>query len=69
MDYNTKRHTQTRGRTILLVILAALTIANAAILLNKAEERRNRWEPDVEYPMANAHISWEQTYYPGGMEE
>ena len=69
MHYNTKRHSTTRGRTILMVVLAVITIANAVFLLNRAEEARNRWEPDVEYPMANANISWEQTYYPGGMEQ
>ena len=69
MHYNTKRHSQTRGRTILMVVLAVITIANAVFLLNRAEEARNRWEPDCEYPMANAHISWEQTFYPGGVEE
>lgn len=52
-----------------MVVLAVITIANAVFLLNRAEEARNRWEPDVEYPMANAHISWEQTFYPGGVEE
>ena len=24
------------------------------------------WKPDEAIPMANAHISWEQTFYPGG---
>ena len=43
MHYNTKRHNQTRGRTILMVVLAVITIANAVFLLNRAEEARNRW--------------------------
>ena len=65
MKYSTKKNRSTRARTILIMVLAALTIAHAVTVL-AAAERRIRWEPDVEYPMANAHISWEQTFYPGG---
>lgn len=65
MKYSTKKNRSTRARTILIMVLAALTIAHAVTVLATAE-RRTRWEPDVVYPMANAHISWEQTFYPGG---
>ena len=66
MKYSTKKNRSTRARAILIMVLAALTIIHGVMVLEKAEARRTRWEPDVEYPMANAHIGWEQTFYPGG---
>ena len=27
------------------------------------------WEPTEVYPMANANISWEQTYFPGNWSD
>lgn len=68
MKYSTKKNRSTRARAILIMVLAALTVAHAVTVL-AAAERRNRWEPDCEYPMANAHISWEQTFYVGGTEK
>lgn len=67
MKYNTQKNRSTRARAILIMVLAALTIAHAVTVL-AAAERRTRWKPDVVYPMANAHISWEQTFYPGGTQ-
>lgn len=66
MKYSTKKNRSTRARAILLAALAALTIAHAVTVMAAAEARRNSWEPDCEFPMANANISWEQTFYPGG---
>ena len=65
MKYSTKKNRSTRARAILLCVLATVTIIHGVMVM-AAAERRTRWEPDVEYPMANAHISWEQTFYPGG---
>ena len=65
MKYSTKKNRSTRARAILLCVLATVTIIHGVMVLEKADAR-NRWEPDCEYPMANANISWEQTFYPGG---
>ena len=67
MNYTTKKNTNTRARAILLCVLAVITIIHGVMVLEKAD-RRSAWEPDCEYPMANAHISWEQTFY-GGAEK
>ena len=66
MKYSTKKNRSTRARAILICVLAVITIIHGVMVLEQAEAKRVRWEPDVVYPMANAHISWEQTYYPGG---
>ena len=42
---------------IMAVVLAVL------IGLNSKEDQRKDW--DTCYEMANANISWQQTYYPG----
>ena len=46
-------------------MIAALLILGVMIMLNvlvKAPEL----EPDAVFPLANAKISWEQTYHSGG---
>ena len=40
-----------------LVVLAILTMCGVIDDIT--------WKPDVVYPMANAKISWLQTYHPG----
>ena len=65
MNYNTKTSAKTRAKAILIVAMMVLTIIHGVTVLEKAAARV-RWEPDCEFPMANAHISWEQTFYPGG---
>ena len=47
--------------SIMAVVLAAL------IFLNVAEDNRKTW--DICYEMANAKVSWEQTYHSGGWSE
>ena len=62
MKYSTKKNRSTRARAILLCVLATVTIIHGVMVLEKADAR-NRWEPDCEFPMANANISWDQTFY------
>ena len=45
-------------------MIAALMILGAAIALNVVV-KGPELKPDGVYPMANATISWEQTYHPG----
>ena len=45
------------------MVLSAALLA-AAVMVN-VFVKVPTWEPDEEYPMANAKISWEQTYFAG----
>lgn len=57
---------ETKGQIVfILMILLAIMIGLLWNLL-AAEEVK---EPDKVYPMANAHISWEQTYKGGSWNE
>lgn len=50
-----------------IIFIALILLAIAAGLLWSAWEDANQppaWQ--VEYPMANVNISWEQTFHPGG---
>lgn len=47
---------------IAMALLAAMVIISAVV--PEPEEKH-----DVEYPMANAAISWEQTFYSGAWNE
>lgn len=45
-------------------MLIALMILAGTILLNLSDiGRQKTW--DIEIPMANAHVSWQQTFYSG----
>lgn len=64
MKYNTKKHIAAR---IALILTAAVLLAGIGWAVTEAN--RPEWEPDCEYPIANAHISWEQTFCAGGWQE
>lgn len=34
-------------------------------LIGSGAGAEEKWQPDAEFPMANAHITWEQTYHAG----
>ena len=50
-------------RKLALAALAALILAAAAILVYEARQVKPAW--DESYPIVNANISWDQTYYGG----
>ena len=57
---------ETRGSIVfILMILAAIMIG---LVWNVLEEEPVQ-TPDAVYPMANARISWEQTFRPGGWND
>ena len=57
-----------KGQIIFIVVLLiAIAIGLIWTVLEGMPEYR--WEPDVSYPMANANISWEQTYHSGAWSE
>ena len=65
MKYNTKKNKSTRYR---IMAVLAVTMLAAAIMVNVFVKVPG-WEPDVEFPMANAKISWLQTFYSGSWGE
>lgn len=54
-----------KKRIGMMIAMAALAGAIALNVWVKVPER----EPDVTHPMANAKISWEQTYFSGAWSE
>ena len=57
-----------KGQIIfVVVIILAIIIGLAWNYLESGEAEGQR--PDAVYPMANAHISWLQTYHGGGWNE
>ena len=53
---------------VMMIIMVALI---AWAVWSAVEEMKvPEWpEPDTVHPMVNAHVSWEQTNYPGGMKQ
>lgn len=59
---------ETRGSIIfILMIILAIIIGLAWNYLESSEAEGQK--PDAVYPMANAHISWEQTFHGGAWNE
>ena len=59
---------ETRGSIIfILMIILAIIIGLAWNYLESGEAEGQK--PDAIYPMANAHISWEQTFHGGAWNE
>ena len=59
---------ETRGSIIfILMIILAVIIGLAWNYLESGEAEGQK--PDTVYPMANAHISWEQTHHGGAWNE
>ena len=49
---------------VLIALVVMFTIEAVALLFEQ-----NTWEPTEVYPMANAHITWEQTYHAGSWSD
>lgn len=59
---------ETKGSIIFIVLMIlAIIIGLAWNYLESGEAERQK--PDAVYPMANAHISWEQTFHGGAWNE
>ena len=51
---------------VMTIILALIMIAGVLEACGVFDGQEvNVWKPTESYPMANAKISWNQTYYPG----
>ena len=64
-----KYTTEQRERKVFAVLMAfiVIIIISWGILEACGVFDEPVWKPVGEYPIANAHISWDQTYYPGPM--
>ena len=57
----------TKRKTVPAVIAGLLTVIIALVALNLSDiGKRKTW--DIEIPMANAHVSWQQTHHAGAWE-
>ena len=52
-----------KGQIIFIVMILLAIIIGLAWNMIEAEGQQQTWQ--TSYPMASAHISWEQTYYQG----
>ena len=56
------------GGQIIFIVAIILAIA-IGLLWNALEDNgAQTWEPEGAYPMVNANISWDQTFYGGEMK-
>ena len=59
---------ETKGQ-ILFIVLIILAVIIGMIWNYIDSEPEYNWKPTSSYPMANAQISWLQTYHGGGWNE
>ena len=65
--YTTAEKERKAFATALIAILAVFVVWAVLTLCGVFE--KPTWEPDVSYPMANANVGWNQTFYAGGWSE
>ena len=62
--YNTiDKERKVFAAVMIIIIIALLTLFTLEAC---GVFDRNVWKPAQEFPIANANISWEQTFHPGG---
>ena len=59
--YITNKNHRATVRAVLMFLVGAIVIIVLSVLVDNWDRRPV--EPDVTYPMANANISWDQTFY------
>ena len=57
---------QSKTPTAIAIVLALIAIIGWVLMLCGMFDEP-LWKPDIEIPMVNTNVSWEQTNYPGGM--
>ena len=63
-NYSTIDHERKVFAAVMIVILLALITLFVLEVCGVFDGQV--WKPVEEFPIANANISWEQTFYPGG---
>ncbi len=59
-----------KGQIIFVVVIILAIVIGLVWNYIEAENNTPKWPDDVKsYPMANAHISWEQTFHGGAWNE
>lgn len=54
-------------RTFRITMCIMALVLSALIGMNTALDNEKNW--DISYEMTNTHVSWQQTFYQGGMEQ
>jgi len=67
MNNNRKHYIkkERKGQIVFVLVILLAIIIGIAWAVIENEQEAQVWKPAAVYPMANAHISWEQTHYPG----
>ena len=60
-NYITRKNTSATVRAVLLFLVGAAVVILLSVMVDNYNKRPV--EPDVTYPMANANISWDQSFY------
>lgn len=63
-NYSTIDHERKVFAAVMIVILLALITLFVLEVCGVFDGQV--WKPIEEFPIANANVSWEQTFYPGG---
>ena len=50
---------------MLVILLMIVAVGVWELIQIRTARAQSAWMPVVEYPMANAHVSWQQTHYAG----
>lgn len=69
MKSNNNKYIRKEQKGQILFIICILIAIAIGLIWSAAEEDKKVLKPDKVYPMANAHISWEQTFHGGAWNE
>lgn len=69
MKSNKNKYIRKEQKGQILFIICILIAIAIGLIWSAAEEDKKVLKPDKVYPMANAHISWEQTFHGGAWNE
>jgi len=61
--------TKERKGQIIFIALILLAVAIGLLWNTLEDSNAQKWEPEEAFPMVNAHISWDQTFYSGAWGE
>lgn len=69
MKSNNNKYIRKEQKGQIVFIICILIAIAIGLIWSAAEEDKKVLKPDKVYPMANAHISWEQTFHGGAWNE
>ena len=69
MKSNKNKYIRTEQKGQIIFIIFILLAVAAGLIWGAIEEDNKAIKPDKVFPMANAHISWQQTFHGGAWNE